>query len=72
MKISVKAKAGAKKESVLKISTSEFKISVKEPAKDGRANEAIARALADYFEVAPSRVRLLSGFASRQKTFDIT
>jgi len=71
MKISVKAKAGAKKESVLKISTSEFKISVKEPAKDGRANEAIARALADYFEVAPSRVLLLSGFTSRQKVFEI-
>ncbi len=71
MKISVKAKAGAKKEGVLKIGASEFKISVKEPAKEGRANEAIARALADYFEVAPSRVRLLSGFTSRQKIFEI-
>ena len=72
MKISVKAKAGAKKEGVFKTGAAEFKVAVKEQAKEGMANEAIARALADYFEVAPSRVRLLSGFASRQKTFDIT
>ncbi|MDP3935298.1 MAG: DUF167 domain-containing protein [Candidatus Giovannonibacteria bacterium] len=71
MRISVKAKAGAKKESVLKTGASEFKISVKEPAKEGRANEAIARVLAEYFEVAPSRVRILSGFTSRQKVFEI-
>ena len=39
-KIFVKAKAGAKKESVLKTGVSEFKIAVKEPAKEGKANEA--------------------------------
>ena len=72
MKILVKSKAGAKKEGIFKIGASEFKISVKEPAKEGRANKAIARVLADYLDIAPSRVRLLSGFASRQKTFDIT
>jgi len=70
-KIFVKAKAGAKKESVLKTGVSEFKIAVKEPAKEGKANEAVARVLAEYFGIALSRVRLLSGFTSRQKIFEI-
>ena len=67
----VKAKPSAKNESVEKIDGAHFVVVIKKPAKDGRANEAIARALADYFEVAPSRVLLLSGFTSRQKVFEI-
>lgn len=71
MKIFVKAKPGAKEEKVKKIDETHFAVAVKEPAKEGRATEAIARALAGYFGVAPSRVRLLSGFVSRQKVFEI-
>lgn len=71
MKILVKAKPGAKKESVKKIGEREFSVAVREPAKEGRATEAVARALAAYFNVPRAGVRLISGLASRQKFFEI-
>ena len=71
MKIFVKAKSGAKEESLEKIDEINFAVAVKEPPKDGKANRAIVKALADYFNVAPSRFRLVSGFSSKQKVFEI-
>ncbi len=38
---------------------------------DGKANEALIRLLAKHFHVAPSRVRILRGLASRQKMIEI-
>lgn len=71
MKIFVKAKPGAKKESVEKVDANNFIVSVKEPAKEGRANWAIERALARHFKVSPSQVRIISGQKSRQKVVEI-
>ncbi len=78
MKIFVKAKPGAKKTAVgdaneLLGKTGEIHliVSVKEPAKEGRANRAIERALAEYFKVPPSRVRIVAGHASREKVVEI-
>jgi hypothetical protein len=48
-----------------------YKVSVKEAPVDGRANDAIIRALAEYFDVAKSSVKLLSGHTSKQKIFEI-
>ncbi len=71
MKIFVKAKPLARIESIEKIDETNFIVSVKEPPVEGKANRAIIRALADYFKIAPSRIRLTSGFSSKQKTFEI-
>ena len=71
MKIFIKAKAGAKHPGVKKIGAAHFSVAVKEPAHDGRANAAIARALADHFDIAPSRVRLIRGHTGKEKTFEI-
>ncbi|OGN34855.1 MAG: hypothetical protein A3I39_03260 [Candidatus Yanofskybacteria bacterium RIFCSPLOWO2_02_FULL_47_9b] len=85
MKISVKVRAGAKREGIErvdqpmldlgeangKIEMATYKVSVKEPAVDGRANEAITRTLAKHFKVARSSVRLVSGQTSRRKIFEI-
>ncbi|NUQ57055.1 MAG: DUF167 domain-containing protein [Candidatus Paceibacter sp.] len=71
MKISVKVKPRAKKESVEKISETEFVVSVKEPPVDGRANWAVCRALGDYFGVSPSRVSILSGQSGKNKVVEI-
>lgn len=71
MKIFVKARPNVKQEKVEKINETHFIVSVKEPPKEGKANKAIARALADYFAVAASRVCLVSGFYAKQKTFEI-
>ncbi len=82
MKIIVKVKPRAKTEKVERVgqdtldfgSTSEpivYKVSVKEAPVNGKANDAVLRALATYFEVAPSCVRLVSGQTSKQKLFEI-
>lgn len=71
MRINVIAKSLAQEDKVEKISETEYRVSVKEPPVAGRANHAIARVLAEYFKVAPSRVQLVSGFASRHKIFDV-
>lgn len=71
MKIFVKAKPSAKNESVEKIDDAHFIIAVREPPKEGMANEAIARSLADYFKTPRANVRLISGFTFRQKVFEI-
>ena len=82
MKIIVKAKPGTREEKVKKLSQPAlefngvikeevYEVSVKEPPVDGRANRAIAHALAKHFGIAPSYIRLLSGHTSKRKVFEI-
>jgi hypothetical protein len=71
MKIFVKAKPSSKKEFVEVIDESHFVIAVKAPPREGKANVAIAEALAAHFNVPFSRIRLLSGFSGREKIFEI-
>ena len=71
MKIFVKAKPSAKEEKIEKIDEINFIVSVKEPPKQGKANKAIIKALAVYFNISPSGVNLISGFSSKQKVFEI-
>jgi len=71
MKIFVKAKPNAKEEKVEKISDNDYIVSVKEPPMKGKANEAIRNALAVYFKTASSRIKIVSGFSSRNKIIEI-
>ena len=71
MKFLVRAKPNAKAERIEKLDDGSFLIAVKDPPLKGRANLAIAKMLAGFFGVAPSRVRLKSGFSSPQKVFEI-
>ena len=48
-----------------------YKVSVKEPPVGGKANEAVVRALAEYFEVSKSQVTLLKGGSVKNKIFEI-
>lgn len=61
----------ARADQVEKISDTEYKVSVKEPPIEGRANRAITKVLAEYFGVSVSQVSLISGYASRNKVFNI-
>lgn len=45
---------------------------VREPAVEGKANQAVLRLLAEHFGVPRSRVRLISGATARLKRFRIT
>jgi len=71
MKIFVKAKPSSKKESVDAVDESHFIIAVKEPPREGKANIAIAEALGAHFHIPFSRIRLISGFSSREKVFEL-
>ncbi|MBI3458673.1 DUF167 domain-containing protein [Candidatus Azambacteria bacterium] len=71
MKIFVTAKPKSKEESVRKIDETHFVVAVKEPPISGQANRAIVKALANYLDLAPSRIQLVLGFSSKQKVFEI-
>lgn len=81
MRIFIKAKPGAKKAFVKEedggLFTANnggerrFAVAVTEPASQGKANRAIEDALAAYFKIAPSRVRIVAGHTSRQKIAEI-
>lgn len=71
MKIFVKAKPGAKEEKIEKLDESHFEVWVKEPPIKGRANDAIIAALAQYFNLPKSNLRIVSGSAAKQKIIDI-
>ena len=49
----------------------EYKVSVTADPVNNRANNAIIAALADYFEIAPSRITQVSGQTSKRKVFAI-
>ncbi len=71
MRINVKAKPGAREEKIEKLDESSFIVSVKEPPVQGRANQAIIKSLAEYFDVPSSSIRIISGHTSRQKVVEI-
>lgn len=71
MKIFVKVKPKAKKEKVDMLSKTNFKVQVKESPEKGRANEAVLRALADYFGTAKSNIRIISGSTSKLKVIEL-
>ena len=69
-RISIKVKAGSREEKVLP-SPKGWVISVKSPAKEGKANEAIINVIAKHFSVSKSRVRIKSGLRSKNKIVEI-
>jgi len=71
MKINVKAKPNAREEKVEKIDELNYVVSVKVPPIKGKANEAIRNALAIYFKTASTKVRIVSGYNSRNKIIEI-
>lgn len=81
MKILVKAKPFSREEKVEKIpqvgfdfldnKMDSYKVWIKEIPEDGRANEAVIKALAKYFDTSKSNIELISGGKSHDKIFNI-
>lgn len=71
MRLTIIAKPKKKIEKVVQISQDTYAVSVKEPPIDGRANEAIIRALAKYFSISPSQITLISGHTGKIKTIEV-
>jgi len=70
MKIQVKVKPNSRTEEVSQEGDS-FIVKVKEPPKEGRANQAVIKLLAEHFGVPQSQVRILSGFRSKNKVIEV-
>lgn len=49
----------------------ELTVWVKEAPEDGKANDAVVRAIAEHFDVAPSRVKIIRGASGRKKIVEI-
>ena len=71
MRIQVTARPGSKRASVEMIGPGEYVVAVKEPPIEGRANQAIIRALAEHLRLPPSRVVLVSGKTGKKKVFEV-
>lgn len=76
MKISVKVIPNAKQNKVVEdvvdlLGTRIIKLKVNQVPEDGKANKAVMKALADYFAVKKSAVRIITGETSRNKIIEI-
>jgi len=70
VKIRVKVISNSKIEEVIKQGDG-FLVRVKEPAKEGKANRAVIKLLAGYFEVQQRQIEISSGFSGRNKVIEI-
>jgi uncharacterized protein len=69
----VRVKPGSRKGPLVETgSNGELTIYVREPAVDGKANDAVVRLLAAHLQLPRSRVELVSGATSRQKRFRVS
>jgi uncharacterized protein (TIGR00251 family) len=70
MKIQVKVKPNSGSEEVSREGDS-FIVKVEEPPREGKANQAVIRLLAEHLGVPRSRIRILSGFRSKNKVIEV-
>lgn len=68
----VRVKPGSRKGPLVELGCDgELTIYVREPAVDGKANDAVTRLLAAHLHLPKSKVELVSGSTSRLKRFRI-
>ncbi len=71
MRFSVIVTTRAGRERVERIDATHLRVAVTAPPHEGRANAAVVKAVAAFLDVAPSRVRIIRGEASRRKIVDV-
>lgn len=59
------------KQRISEVSPENFKVWVHSAPEKGRANEEVIELMSDYFNIPPSRVKLIKGERSRTKTLAI-
>ena len=70
MKIQVKVKPNSRTEEVSR-EGDDFVVKVREPPREGKANQAVITLLAEHLGVPRSRVKILSGFRSKNKVIEV-
>ncbi|MBU2028501.1 DUF167 domain-containing protein [Patescibacteria group bacterium] len=71
MRIYVKVSPHSSQNVVQKISEGEYKIKLTAPPVDNQANEMLIKLVANYFDVAKSSVKILSGKTAKIKLLEI-
>lgn len=71
MIINIRVKPKSSKENIAKRDDGPLTVSVKERAEDNKANLAVVKALARYFNVSTSQINIKSGLKSRRNIIDI-
>jgi uncharacterized protein len=71
MKIYITAKPKKKREYVEQVNSTHYVVAVKEPAQQGKANEAIINSLARYFDLPKGEIIFVSGQTSKHKVFEV-
>lgn len=70
MRIKVKVIPNAKKSEIFGEGSS-LRVRLAAPATEGKANSLLVKLLADHFNVKKSKIRIVSGHKSREKTVDV-
>ncbi|EAZ92145.1 DUF167 domain-containing protein [Crocosphaera chwakensis] len=71
LKLQVKVKPNAKQQKIEEMADNHFKIAVKSPPTDGKANQELITLLAKHFNVPKSHILIKSGVSSRNKLVEI-
>ena len=71
MKIFVSVKTNAKEDAVQSVNGSHYSVRIKASPVQGKANEALLRLMADFLDIPVSRLRIVSGFSSKQKILEV-
>lgn len=69
--ISIAVKPHAKRESVSQVSAGEYRVFVKAPPHEGKANLAVIGLLSKYFAVPKSKIKIVRGHAARKKVVTV-
>ena len=71
MKIFVQVKTQAKQNSITDVGDKHYKVTVKELAHEGKANEAVCKVVSQHFKVVRSLVRVVAGSRGKQKIIEV-
>lgn len=71
MYVRVDVTPAAKRERFAAVSSSEFMLSVKEPAERNLANRRVVELIAQHFRVHPKAVHIISGHHTRRKMLSV-
>lgn len=72
MLIRVRVTPNARVALVTRIDEASFEVKVDEKATGGRANKRLVEILAEHFDVPKSRISIVSGARSRDKTVELS
>ena len=67
--LQIRVQPGASRPRIQGLHGDRLKVAVQAPPVEGAANEAVIRFLSDALGIPPSRIHLIRGETSRQKTF---